>query len=344
MNRLLFFTILISSLLSSNEFKTIFQKSFLLDDETIKLELINPPKLKITHQDNKIITQNLPFDFFNDLEQNSKKGIVLDLTSSVNIFDIDYNGKKDIIIFGGSYQSVSETTANLIILEERNGKFIQKLSINATNNYEIKYYSNEDIIILAQNIQRLGLESRFGDSYIYQFYVYDTRDNFKKIPLMLSNKKLNSNHKDLIEQNLKEIIKKYHTYKRVTISLGKKKIMVDFVKEYWNAISERDLNFISKIVKDKVDYYNKKISKEALIQDKKRALKRVKEISFKLSDFLVYKKGKKYYVEYTKEYVTDDYLVSGVVKSLMIIESVHYKYRLGTEKDIAILSLGKDGK
>jgi len=364
MHKLLYSTILLSTLLYSTSYNVVFEKSIYLDKENrVKLKLLEekskemlekPAKVQITSEDGATELysfedddKNFPIYYFDKLKLNTQTKKLVNLKSSVNVFDVDKNGKNEIFIYGASYRASGDSVGKILILEKENGNVTQQVPlIEAYNNYEMKYYPKEQIIIVAQNIQRYKLESRVGDSYTYQFYIYDVKNNFKKIPIMLSKNKLDSNDKNLIEKSLNKILNKYHQYKKgqIELQLAEDYEMIQFVKGYWKKISEKNLNFLETVLKKQVFYYSKKFSKSKIIQDKKRALGKVKNIDFTLSDFLVYIKNNHFYVEYTKSYNIDDYEVSGTVKSLMILERINNKIYINTEKDTAVLELGTDGE
>ena len=313
-----------------------------------------PAKLKITSLDGTTElysfqdkSKDFKINHFDELKFNTQLKKLVNLKSSVNVFDADDNGKNEIFVYGASYQTMGDSVGKLLILEkEKDGIVQQAPLIEASNNFEMKYYAKESLIIVAQNIQRSGIEVRLGDSYTYQFYIYDVKDNFKKLPILLSKEKLDSNKKNLIDKSLNKILSKYHQYQKgnKVLQLAEDYEMIQFVKKYWKNISNNNLGVIKIILKDNVHYYSKKISKSKMLKDKKRALSKVKSIKFTLKDFLVYKKSDKYYVEYTKSYDINDYEDSGTVKSLMILERIDNKIYVDTEKDSRVLALGKDGR
>lgn len=288
-------------------------------------------------------SESFPIFYFKNITFNNKKKRIVNLVDSVNVFDIDGNGNNEVFVYGTSHYGGSGSFGKVVIFEKDGDKIIQKAPIiEANDNYEIKYYREKNIIIVAQYIWRGGIEAHYGDSHKYKFYIYEIDNSFRKIPILLSQKKIHDEDKNIIEQNLENILIKYSLYQNSKVSNEEENRVISFVKNYWNKVSDRDFNFIENSLSSKPFYYTKNFSKNDILRDKRRTLKKVKQISFELDDFLVYKRNGKFIVEYTKSFDIDNGADYGVVKSILELEDLNSGFLISVEKDIAVLSLRKD--
>lgn len=288
-------------------------------------------------------SESFPIFYFKNITSNSKKNSIVDLVDSINVFDIDDNGNNEIFVYGTSHYGGSGSFGKVIIFEKDGDEIIQKASIiEANDNYEIKYYREENIIIVAQYIWRSGIEAHYGDYHRYKFYIYEIDTGFKKIPILLSQKKIHDEDENIIKQNLEDILTKYSLYKRSGVSNEEESRVLSFVKSYWDSVSDKNFDVIEKSFNSKAFYYTKSFSKNSILKDKRKVLKKVKQISFELKDFLVYKLNGKFIVEYTKSFDIDNGTDYGVVKSVLELKDIGSSFLIFVEKDIAILSLKKD--
>jgi len=288
-------------------------------------------------------SKRFPIYYFKNIEFNSQKKKIVDLTKGINVFDTDGNKNNEIFIYGTSHYGGSGFFGKVVILEKNNDTIKLKAPIiEANDNFEIKYFKDRNIIIVAQYIWRNGVEAHYGDKHLYKFYIYEIDNGYKKIPIFLSKKMINDEIKNIIEENIDDILNKFDIYKKGKLSKSDEKKIISFVSKYWEKVSEKDFDFINMVFDTKAFYYSKIFSKDDIIKDKKRALKKYKKINFKLSDFLVYKKDDRYIVEYTKAFDMDDGKNYGVVKSLFELKELNGSFMISTEKDLAVLGLKKD--
>lgn len=288
-------------------------------------------------------SKDFPLFYFKNTTFNNQKNNIVNLVGGVNVFDIDNNGNNEVFVYGTSHYGGSGSYGKVLIFEKNKDAIILKAPIiEANDNYEIKYYQKENIIIVAQYIWRGNIEAHYGDLHRYKFYIYEINNDFKKIPIFLSKKKFNDENTKIIEDNLADILYKYSLYKSNKVSIEKEKQIILFVNKYWSSISSKNFDFINKLFNSKSFYYKKYFAKEEILKDKKRALKKVQKISFELNDFLVYKRGKKYIVEYIKSFDIDNGTDYGTVKSVLELKNNNNSFLILSERDIAILSLKKD--
>jgi hypothetical protein len=343
------------------DYKMVLNKTIALDTENkVKLQLFqeakdydisNAVKIEIKSMKGKTLFSffdndaSVPIYYFENIEidKNLKNKKLINLKSAPTIVDLDGNGKNEIIIYGEYYSSIIQNgTGNLLILEENSRGIEQKMPIIlGYDYYEMKAYPKEQILIVAQHnmdTEKIGL----NDHYLYTFYIYDMKDPLKKIPLLLSKKRINKSDKNIIDKNLPEILTKYKQYKEGKTSKTKEINLVNFVKSYWLTISNNySLKFIESHLKDEVIYNNKKISKKSFLKIKTDKFKKVKRIQFELDEFLIYQKNGKYRIEYLKsstlEY-KDKKTQTLYRKSLMIIDEVNGKFMIESENDLRVLS------
>ena len=361
MKKTVYTTLILSGLLMAVDYKTVFNETVALDIETkVKVQLLqedkdydlsHSAKVKIKSMDGEKLfsffdnDSNSPIYDFGEIKLNKKikNKKLIDLKSAVTVLDMDGNGKNEIIIYGEYYEPMIEHgEGKLLILEENSRGIEQKMPmVLGYDYYEMKFYPKEKLLIVAQH--KVSSEKKgLNNHYLYEFNVYDMKASFKKLPIFLSKKRIESKGKQIIDKNLPEILAKYHKYKKGKVSKVKELNLITFVKSYWNTISNNDgLDFIEQHLKDEVLYYNKKISKTSFLKKKQNSLKKIKSIEFELNNFLVYQKDAKYYVEYLK-FSTHDDLKFSYVKSLMVIDEVDGKFMIETEKDLRIISVSSN--
>lgn len=284
-----------------------------------------------------------PIYHFNKHAYNFKKRNIVDLTNGVNVFDVDNNGNNEIFIYGSSDYGGSGYFGKLIILEKNNSEIVQKTKIiKASDNFEIKYIKSDNIIIVAQYIWRNCIESHYGDKHYYKYIIYDIKKNFLKIPLLISKTKISDTYNNIIERDLIEIRKKYALYQEGRLLKIQEEEIKKFVKMYWQNISLKNFDYIENSLSKKVFYYSKELSKKMILNDKKKALQKIKNINFKIDDFLIYKRNNRYIVEYKKVFNIDNNHDFGTVQSIMELKRINGKLLIVVEKDIVIFSLKRD--
>lgn len=343
------------------EYATVYNKKIhiakhidvelILKEEKSKHLLEEPAKIIINYDLNQTHTSytfddnstNFPILYFDNLSLNYDLQKSVQLVNSVNVLDVDNDGKNEIFVYGTSHYGGSGLVGKVVVFKYIKPDKIKKIAIiKATDNFEIKYFPKENIIVVAQYIWRMGIEGHYGDKHAYQFFVYDIKNNFQRIPLFISHKKFNDQNRHIIEDNLDEIIAKYKSYIKQHLSKEDTSKWILFVKDYWQKVAQKDFKYLNNIYANKMKYYNKNCTKECVIQNKKNNLSRIKKIIFNLSDFLVYFEDDKIIIEYTKAYDIDNSLDYGRVKSIMVLKKINNNYFIINESDKNILSLKKD--
>jgi hypothetical protein len=157
---------------------------------------------------------------------------------------------------------------------------------------------------------------------------------------MVTKKRYSDEGSSVILQLKRDILNKYALYKSSKISNAKKQQIINFVKEYWQRVANKDYKFIEDVFANRAFYYSKTFSKKMILKDKKRLLKRAKYIKFKLDRFLVYKINNSYIVEYRKYFKTSKR--DGKVVSFMRLKEGLNGFKILSEKDLAILYLSTD--
>lgn len=361
MKKTLYSTLLLSSLAMAVDYKMVLDETIALDTaKKVKLQLFqedkdfdisNAVKVKI-----KTLKGETLFNFFDNdasspsyyfgeikVNKNINNKKLIDLKSSVTVLDLDRNGKNEIFIHGDYYTSMSHHgTGNLLVLEENSRGIEQKMPmILAHDYYEMKAYLEEELLILAEysvETEKKGL----NDHYLYQFYIYDMKDPLKKIPILLSKKRIDKSNTDIIDKNLPEILAKYKKYKEGEISKTKEINLINFVKSYWLTISNNyDYKFIEEHLKDEIVYNDKKVSKKSFLKNITSSSKKVQHVEFDLDEFLIYEEDAKYYIEYLKysdiKYNNKKTQLS-YKRSLMVIDELHGQFMIELKKDLQVLS------
>lgn len=232
----LFYSLLLSStFVVASDYKTVFDKNIHIDkNHKIQLKLFQenillgdysnkPAKLEVYSLNDsakKLYTfvdqdEDFPLYYYNGVTFNNKKKSLVNLLHAVNVFDIDNDGKNEILIAGEHYEMMGGSSSKIIILGEENDKIIQKtLPIVGDTLCDIQYSKKENVIILAQSSYTAELQDDVTYAFAH-YYIYDIEDNFKKISLFKSDKKVKwlSTGSDVIKQNLSEILKKYKKLK-----------------------------------------------------------------------------------------------------------------------------------
>ena len=361
MKKIFYSTLILSTLSMAVDYKMVFNKTVALDStkkvelqlfqEDKDYEISNSVKIRINNSKGESMfnffdnSSNVPIYNFGKIKLNTniKNKKLIDLKSTVTVLDMDGNGKNEIIIYGEYYNPLIEHgTGNLLILEQNKRGIVQKIPIIlGYDSHEIKFYSKEHLLIFAESevdSEKMDLNNH----YLYQFYIYDMKNPFTKIPILLSKKRIDEKSKSIIDKNLSEILGKYAIYKEGKVAKTKELNLIKFVNAYWETIARNySLDFIEEHLKDEVLYENKKVSKKSFLTKKKNILKNLKRVEFTLDKFLLYQKDGKYYIEYNKYSNMENKKSkeSGShVKSLMIIDEVEGKFMIESEKDLRTLS------
>jgi len=352
---------MVLTFLNGTEYISVFQQQLKLNKETnvtliLQQEksdnlLVNPAKIIISYNKNatrkKYIFEDnctkFPILYVHDTFQNKHHSSIISLVNTVNILDMDDDGTNEIFIYGSSHYGGSGLMGKVAIFKYDKAKTIHLLGvISATDNFEIQYLKQEHIIILAQYIWRSGIEGHYGDKHKYQFYIYEYKDKLKKIPIYLSNKKINDRNNHIIQDNLSTILKKYKAYKKEMLPPKEASKYIQLVKTYWQKVSQKDFKYLKSIYADNIYYYGHYLKKDMVINDKKNRLKKIDNIKFSLNNFLVYQKDNHIFIEYDKMYDINDSMDYGHVKSIMGFKKEAAKNIVYKESDTAILNIKKD--
>jgi len=261
--------------------------------------------------------------------------------SSIALIDLDKDGYKEIIIYGGSHYDGSGYVGKLVIVGKSEDKFGLKAPIiKGYDNFNFYYFKDLNLIVVSQYIWRVGKEGHYGDKHKYFIDVYEVENNFNKINLMVTKKKYSDEGLPVAFILKDKIVKKYIDYKLHKPSEAKEKKIKQFVKKYWREVSKKNYEFIKNSFAKEAFYYSRVLPKSKILQDKKRVLKNVKNVKFKVNRFLIYKKNGNYIVEYKKKFKVDNQ--KGKVISFMKLKEGKNGFKILAEKDLAIIELFND--
>ncbi len=293
-------------------------------------------------QNDKDDEASWPLFYFNNRKVvTNPKNSIINLVQGVTLIDLDNDGFKEIIVYGtSSYGGSGFIGKVLIIGKVRDSIKLKAPIIEAYDNFEILYFKEQNLIVVSQYIWRSGKEAHYGDKHRYFIDIYEVNNHYKKIPLMVTKKRYSDEGSSVILQLKRDILNKYALYKSSKISNAKKQQIINFVKEYWQRVANKDYKFIEDVFANRAFYYSKTFSKKMILKDKKRLLKRAKYIKFKLDRFLVYKINNSYIVEYRKYFKTSKR--DGKVVSFMRLKEGLNGFKILSEKDLAILYLSTD--
>ena len=248
-----------------------------------------------------------PFLYFNKPKLIRKKSDIMDLSQGVHVFDIDDDGKNEIFIQGNYHQQVGDSLYRLLILEAPYGAFVLKSNILESPNFPLYYLAKENKVLFSVPLHRRGIETRY-DKHKFRFYLYDIK-TFSKIPLLISKEKFDTEDK-VVEKNIDAIRAKLALYQKGRLSAKEEKTLIAFAKDYWERVGKE----------------------------------KAEKVAFTLSEFLLYKKGDSYVIEYKKESEIKSKEEYASFLSRMRLHKKGKDFIISSTEDIATLSLSEDSK
>ena len=231
--KIVFYIFIILSSINATNFHTVFTQKIYLDKHcTGELSLQvgeldylakDPAKIIINYEVASKTKQYIfsdtskkyPIYYFDKMLVNTKKSKIVNLTNSINIFDINNDGKNEIFIYGRSYYGINGYVGKVVILEENAYNAIQEIGIIETTNLsEIKYIEKENIIVVAQSIWDTKSVEYSKNAHRYKIDIYEIANKFNKVSILTTEKKYSDKNSSIIINILDKVLSKYDTYKK----------------------------------------------------------------------------------------------------------------------------------